>query len=130
MKNLKYMLILAALWVLCPSGLYAQTPAQHSATLTWTASVSPAPITYNVWRATTSGGEDSATTGTMLNPVGLTGTTYTDTTVVAGTTYYYVVRAVNSAGIASPDSNEVMGVIVSVPTTPPAPPTQLKITIN
>ena len=48
---------------------------------------------YEVWGATTAGGE-----AFHVAPVGL-GTTYTDTTnVVNGTTYYYQVRALNSVG--------------------------------
>jgi len=47
---------------------------------------------YDVLRSTTSG---SGYTALASN---LTGTSYMDTTAVAGTTYYYVVRAKNSAG--------------------------------
>ena len=54
---------------------------------------------YTVKRSTTAGGPytDIVT--------GVTGTTYTDTDVTNGTTYYYVVTAVNSAG-SSTNSNE------------------------
>lgn len=96
-----------------------------SATLTWQPSAT-AGVTYNVWRSTSPGGEDNPSTGTLLNPAPLTAPTFTDSTVVSGTTYYYVVRAVNSAGTASTDSNEVSATIIEVP----AAPTQLKITIN
>ncbi len=56
---------------------------------------------YNVYRATTSGG-----TYTQIAS-GQTGTSYTDTGVTNGTTYYYVVTAVDSFGTASAYSNEV-----------------------
>ena len=61
-------------------------------------SISPGPqvsgtTTYNFYRSTTSGGE-----GTTPYLTGLTGTTYSDTAVTAGTPYYYKLTAVNSAG--------------------------------
>ncbi len=48
---------------------------------------------YNVYRGTTAGGESA----TPLNPTPLSATTtsYIDTTVVPGNTYYYIVRAIN-----------------------------------
>ena len=56
-------------------------------------------VTYNLLRATTSGAE-------TLYKTGLTGGTYTDTGLTSGTTYYYVLQAVNPKG-TSPNSNEV-----------------------
>src|SRR4029077_20384216 len=53
---------------------------------------------YNVLRATTSGAETTLITGVST-------TSYTDTTVSNGSTYYYKVTAVNSAG-PGPTSNE------------------------
>jgi len=47
---------------------------------------------YTIKRATTSGGTYSTVA------TGVTASSYTDTTVTNGTTYYYVVNAVNSAG--------------------------------
>jgi fibronectin type 3 domain-containing protein len=80
---------------------------QHSVVLNWTAStVAPGapPVTsYNVYRGTTTGGE------TLLASAG-NATTYTDTAVVAGTSYVYQVTAVNSAN-ESPKSNEVAATI-------------------
>jgi large repetitive protein len=63
---------------------------------------------YNVFRGTQSGGPY-----TMLNSSLLSGTTYTDTTVQAGQTYYYVAPAVNSADVESQYSNHVQAVIPS-----------------
>ncbi|SCW82770.1 hypothetical protein SAMN04487970_10593 [Paenibacillus tianmuensis] len=54
---------------------------------------------YNIKRATTPGGPYTIVAS------GVYGTTYTDTTVTNGTTYYYVVRAVTADG-ESADSNE------------------------
>jgi hypothetical protein len=53
-----------------------------------------------VFRGTSPGGESSTPIANQ------TGTTYTDTNVTAGTTYYYIVKATNAAG-DSPASNEV-----------------------
>ena len=78
-----------------------QPGALHSVTLSWNASATPG-STYNVFRATTSGGYGS----TPLNPSPISGLTYTDSTVTGGQTYYYVAIAVDS-GMDSTDSNEV-----------------------
>ena len=65
--------------------------------LSWNAS--PTATSYNVKRSTTSGGPYTTIAGNV------TGTSYTDTTVTGGTTYYYVVSAVNPQG-ESPNSNQ------------------------
>lgn len=72
-----------------PAGLMATTGI-GMVMLQWTPS--PGAISYNVKRSTTSGGPYAAIAA------GLTETNYTDTNVVGGKTYYYVVSAVNSAG--------------------------------
>jgi TolB protein len=46
---------------------------------------------------------------TALRP----GTTYVDLTVQAGQTYYYVVKAVDSSGLDSVNSNEVTAAVPS-----------------
>jgi len=57
---------------------------------------------YTIKRATTSGGPYSTTVAT-----GVTASNYTDKTVTNGTTYYYVVTAINSAGtsVNSPEDS-------------------------
>ncbi len=75
------------------------TPIQHTVSLTWDAS--PDAIGYNVYRGTVAGGPYQ-----MINP-SLNGTTsYTDSTVVSGQTYYYVTTAVNSNMNESGYSNQ------------------------
>jgi hypothetical protein len=59
--------------------------------LSWSSSAGA--DTYNVYRSTTAGGPYNSPLIT-----GLTSTTYNDPTVTNGTTYFYVVRAVNAAG--------------------------------
>lgn len=71
-----------------PAGLTA-TAGNAQVALSWTASSGAA--SYNVKRAATSGGPY----GTIASP---SATNYTDTGLTNGTTYYYVVSAVNSAG--------------------------------
>jgi HYDIN/CFA65/VesB-like, Ig-like domain/Immunoglobulin domain/Cep192 domain 4/Immunoglobulin I-set domain len=77
----------------------------HSAALSWTASTS-AVIGYNAYSGTKPGGPY-----TKLTPTPTPGTSYTDSTVQTGLTYYYVVTAVDSAGTESPYSNEVSATI-------------------
>jgi hypothetical protein len=74
---------------------------KHSVSLTWVASTSTSVTGYNVYRSTTSGGPY-----TEVNSSLVTETTYTDSTVQAGETYYYVATAVNSQGVQSGDSNQ------------------------
>jgi endoglucanase len=98
-----------------PSGLTA-TPGNNQAALIWSASTGAA--SYNVKRATTSGGPYT----TIANP---TGTSYTDTTAVNGTTYYYVVSAVNGSG-ESANSTEV----AATPSAPAAPAVPTSLTAS
>ena len=88
---------------LYPAGSAPSSPSALSATggnaqvsLSWTASGGA--ISYNVKRSLTSGGPYS----TVASP---TGTSYTNTGLTNGTTYYYVVTAVNANG-ESGNSNQ------------------------
>src|SRR5207249_4367230 len=83
-----------------PQNLQA-SPGTTNVTLSWQAPASNGgtPITgYKIYRSTSSGTE---TGYVSLGNV----TSYTNTGVTSGTTYFYKVRAVNSVGISSP-SNE------------------------
>jgi fibronectin type 3 domain-containing protein len=80
-------------------------PVQHSTTLSWTASTSTV-MGYNAYRGTVSGGPY-----TKLNASVNTSTTYTDSTVQSGQTYFYVVTAVDSSGVESSYSNQASGAI-------------------
>jgi hypothetical protein len=87
----------------------------HDVILSWTASTSPGVVGYNVYRGTTSGGESTTPLNSSPVAAGCTSTTtctYTDATVVAGTTYYYTVTAVASNDVTqSADSNEVSATV-------------------
>ena len=74
----------------------------HAVTLTWTAST-PSPAGYNVYRSLQMPGPF-----TLLNPSPITDTTYVDSSVRSGLTYYYMVTAVASNGYESLPSNEVL----------------------
>jgi hypothetical protein len=78
----------------------------HSVTLSWTASISPNITGYNIYRSVTSGGPY-----TKLNSSLIAATTYLDTAVQAGQTYYYVATAVDASNNESPNSTEVQGTI-------------------
>ena len=76
-----------------------------SVSLSWNPSTSDV-AGYNVYRGTVSGGPYSKL-NSSLDP----GTKFTDTSVVAAHTYYYVTTAVNSSGQESAYSNQVKVVI-------------------
>jgi hypothetical protein len=76
-------------------------PVSHSVTLSWTASTSTV-SGYNVYRSTVSGGPYS-----KVNPSLVNGTSYTDSTVQASQTYFYVVTSVDGGGTESTYSAEV-----------------------
>jgi hypothetical protein len=82
----------------------------HDVILSWTASTTPGVVGYDVYRGTTSGGPYP----TELNSSPINGTTYTDETVQAGQTYYYVVTAVASDDVTqSADSNQASAPVPS-----------------
>jgi hypothetical protein len=81
--------------------------AQHLVSLTWNASTSNSITGYIVYRSTVSGSGFSPLTAAI------SALSYTDSTVANGTTYYYVVTAVDSAGVESLYSNQVTAAIPS-----------------
>jgi fibronectin type 3 domain-containing protein len=62
-------------------------------TLNWTASPSSGVTGYNVYRSTVNGSGYA-----KINPSPVSGLTYTDATVVASQTYYYVTTSVDAEG--------------------------------
>jgi len=96
----------------------AATAGDSQVALTWTAS--SLATGYNVKRSITSG-SGYATIGSP------SGTSYTDSTAINGTTYYYVVSATNAVGEGD-NSTEVSAMPTLPP--PPAPPTNLVATVG
>jgi hypothetical protein len=89
------------------TGTGATTTTSHSVALSWVKSTSGGVTGYDIYRGTTSGAY-SKITGSAVS-----GVSYTDMSVTAGTTYYYVVTAVGSTGKESSYSNQA---VASVPT--------------
>jgi hypothetical protein len=77
----------------------------HSVDLSWKESGGNA-VGYNLYRGTSNGGPYS-----QINTALDASTTYTDSTVVAGTTYYYVATEVDAQGQESAYSNVGQAVI-------------------
>jgi fibronectin type 3 domain-containing protein len=73
--------------------------------LSWDPSTSTV-VGYNIYRGTQSGGPYS-----LLNSSLLSSTSYTDSAVQSGTTYYYVSTAVDSSNVESSYSNEASAAI-------------------
>ncbi|MGO8671279.1 MAG: fibronectin type III domain-containing protein [Capsulimonadaceae bacterium] len=78
--------------------------------LSWTASSGA--TTYNLYRGTATGAESSSPLST-----GITATTYTDTGLTPGSSYFYEVSALNAAG-TSAFSNQATATAGSAPTAP------------
>jgi carboxypeptidase D len=78
------------------AGLDLATAGDHTVALSWTAATEASgPVTYSIYRATNSGGQDFEV------PLAATqGLTYSDTAVNNGTRYYYVVCAQDALGNA------------------------------
>jgi hypothetical protein len=77
----------------------------HAATLSWNASGSPV-LGYNVYRGSSSGGPY-----VKLNATPNPSLSYTDSSVAAGQSYFYVVTSVNSANVESSYSNEAAATV-------------------
>jgi hypothetical protein len=82
-------------------------PTQHSVSLSWTDSGSGI-VGYNVYRGSISGGPYA-----KINSALDSTTTYTDTSVLSGQTYYYVTTSVNGSGMQSGFSNQAQAVVPS-----------------
>jgi fibronectin type 3 domain-containing protein len=110
-----------------PTGLSA-TAGDANVALSWTASTGA--TSYNVYCGTTAGGEAATPIAT-----GLTSASYINTGLTNGTTYYYKVAAVNTAG-TSALSDEVSAtpkaavVIPAVPTGLAATAGDAKVTLT
>jgi fibronectin type 3 domain-containing protein len=82
--------------------LTLNSPATSSATLTWNANTEPDLASYRIYRSTTPG-----VYGAALATVPAGTVTYMATGLQTGTTYYFTITAVDTAGNESTRSNEV-----------------------
>lgn len=123
MKYFVATLALLAMFLALP----VQAQAAHAVGLSWGVPTSGgAPTGYNVYRTSTSGG-CSTVTASGCSKIGTTAvptTTFTDTTVAGGQTYFWVVTAFNATGESGP-SNQVTA---SVPPDAPTAPGTLNVT--
>ena len=81
-------------------------PVQHSVSLSWKGSTNPKIVSYSMYRSTIHGNSYAL----LASAVGTT--IFRDQSVQTGTTYYYVLTAVDNTGEESTYSNEIR---VSVP---------------
>ncbi|MGB8321470.1 MAG: choice-of-anchor D domain-containing protein [Candidatus Acidiferrum sp.] len=88
-----------------PSPTPTPTPGAHTVHLTWGASDSTA-VGYRLYRSDVAGGPYSSVNGSNIDALA-----YDDTAVTSGTTYYYVVTAVNGAGEESVYSNQATAAV-------------------
>lgn len=102
-----------------PTNLTA-TAGNAQVSLSWTAATGA--TSYKVKRGTVSGGPYSL----IASP---TGTSYTDTGVSNGTTYYYVVAGANSGG-EGPPSNQASATPVYPPPGAPAAPSYSNLQVD
>jgi hypothetical protein len=107
----------------CPGG------ALHCAVLTWTASTSGSPTSYNVYRTLTNNGCSTISplpTGcTKVGSATAPAVTYTDSPLAATTTYFWVVTGVNASGESGP-SPQATGTTGADPV--PSAPTGVTVT--
>jgi len=90
-----------------PTSLVATAKSTTQIDLTWTAPAG-AVTGYNVYRGSQFGGPY-----VKINSALDTSTTYTDSSVQAGQTYYYVTTAIDSSGAESSYSNQIQALVPS-----------------
>jgi fibronectin type 3 domain-containing protein len=96
-----------------PYGLAATPSGATAVALTWVAV--PGAATYNIYRATTSGGEGATPVVT-----GVTADVYTNSGLSISTAYYYQVTAVNSIGESSKSAEATATTGATAPSAPSA----------
>lgn len=80
----------------------------RTATLSWTASTSQNVTGYKVYRSIVNGGSYS-----LISASPVSGTSFVDTTVQGGVTYYYVVTALNGSNNESAYSTQATAIVPS-----------------
>ena len=116
---------ISAIIALCLALMFVAAPAraQHSASLSWTASPDAAAnpsLGYNIYRLSGACPTSGTAGFTKLNATPISTTTYTDASVGLGSFCYYVTATLN--GAESVPSNTASAVVL------PGAPTLLKFT--
>jgi hypothetical protein len=83
-----------------PSNLTAAAVSSSQVNLTWTASPTSG-VTYNVFRSTTSGFVPSSSNRIAS---AVAGTSFSDTGLACGTTFFYLAEAANAGGSSTPSN--------------------------
>jgi Domain of unknown function (DUF4082) len=83
------------------TGTAVTAPISRRVTLSWTASTSQNIRGYHVYRADVAGGNYNKLTASPVS-----GTSYVDSSVTSGRTYYYVATAIDSNNMESAHSNQ------------------------
>jgi fibronectin type 3 domain-containing protein len=116
--NIDYVRVYQAAAANGPTSLTASALSNSQVQLNWNASTTSDPgLTYNIFRSTSSGTEHSSISDTNFSTMiatGVTATSFTDTMLTPGTTYYYEVSATGQESGESATSNEAS---VAVPQT-------------
>jgi fibronectin type 3 domain-containing protein len=117
-RRLSHLRFAVVLSVLVAGSMMSLAPSVYAQTikLAWDPSADSSVAGYNVYRSQQSGVYSTPVNGSNI----ITTTSFTDSGVHSGTTYYYVVTTVNTSGVQSSYSNEVLAT-VPVLTTNKAP---------
>lgn len=84
-----------------PTGLTATAISGSQVNLSWTASTASCTVSYSVFRSTTSGFTPSSANQIAS---GVFATTFSDTSAVPATTYFYVIEGADPAGASGPST--------------------------
>lgn len=90
------------------TGATVANPVPHTVSLSWKASTSTNLKGYYVYRADVAGGTYAKLNGSLVSA-----TSYTDSSVASGRTYYYVTTAVDTNNVESTYSNQATAVVPS-----------------
>ena len=90
-----------------PTGVSVAQGASSTLTLSWSSNTA-ATTGFNIYQGTTAGGESTTPINALPIANVSTGNSYTATGLTVGTTYYFVIKALNSVGLSG-SSSEVFG---------------------